>query len=192
LKDFLLNQLIANNKKSFVYDPDKDEVQQYFERVENRQIKRLTNKVFREPKQKKLFLKVFAKMRKKMRRGNQFDVALELKKHFVQAQKDNLFNDLYLFSNNQTQNPITGLLVAKSDHELLEEHKRHKILVDELHQKRCIFLDKIGFNQNFINEVFSFDDVLQLYFQTATPAAIVQMKKRLSTKYKTKVKIKFF
>lgn len=161
--------------------PEQDNYIEYYYTDQNRLNKRLTRTVFREQSERKLFLKIFSRMREKLKRGNQFDVARELKKHFKQAENDGLFE--YLFVYGWNKNPHTGL--AEISDEVLKK-TAEKVEIQK--QKRYEFLLKIGFKfyphqQSFPNDIFS-REVFFRYFSIASPEAIVQMKKRLSKKTK--------
>lgn len=178
MKDYLLNQLIKEeNKKSLTSYLDNWE---YNDRIENRKNKRLTSKVFREPYQRKVFLKLFAKMRKKIRQGNQFDIATELKKNFLQAKADGLFESVYFYDYPFIRDSLTGAYVEKSLEQLQNEKDEFNKLEEIQSLKRNFFLNSIGLDPYYYYyEIFN-DRVFIDYFSVASAAAIVQMKKRLS------------
>ena len=110
-------------------------------------------------------------MRKILRHGNQFDVASEIIRYFTQAKKDGLFSYIYQYDWKITRE--TGLYEKDDDNkdEVTEQ-------IQQQHFKRCEFLLYIGLKPESVHEVFV-RNVFISYFQLATPAAIVQMKKRL-------------
>ena len=170
MEEYLINQLIQEpNKKSFT--PEIDFYDERFLSIESRNNKLATNKVFRNANERKIFLKIYSKMRKILRHGNQFDVASEIIRYFTQAKKDGLFS--YIYQNEWKINRETGLYEKDVDYkdEVTEQ-------IQQQHFKRCEFLHYFGLKPESIRQVFD-RDVFICYFLLATPAAIVQMKKRL-------------
>lgn len=181
MKDFLLNQLIQNGQsKSFT--PAFDAYLDRLWSIKKHKNKRLTSNVFREPYQSKLFLKIYFGMRKKLRHGNQYYVATELINYFTKAKKEGLFEYTYAFE--WTINPITHLYEKNPN--LVE----NETVVKQQLANRNEFLKNICLTSRSYHDIF-YDDVLMLYLTTSTPEAIVQMKKRLSRRFKSKKNINF-
>ena len=148
MKEYLINQLIQEpNKKSFT--PEIDFYDERFLSIESRNNKLATNKVFRTPYERTLFLKIYSKMRKILRHGNQFDVASKLKGYFIQAEKDGLFR--YINQSEWNINRETGLL--EKDDGIKVKKQIHDQLV-----KRRIFL----FNEVLVISIAShFSDIFR-------------------------------
>jgi hypothetical protein len=155
---FVLDQLLEKPKtysrpKQFFYERPRKKFYHYVDKL--------------------LFLRIFKEVRKKLKRGNQFDVALEIKRIFTDANKKGTFDYLsesefkYNFETNRKEYtpPTTEELELKN---LLQLKLRES------------FLKEIGLtikSLNYIYGSFSFSNLAE-YYAHATPAAIVQMKKR--------------
>lgn len=131
---------------------------------------------------KRLFLKVLKQVRKSLKRGNQYIVAIEVKRLFKIA-----FNVEYWL-----QDEMEYIKTDNLDIVTLETNKNNLLSVlklnfdDYYHYYKCgeAHYSSLGGRFYYTN-----DQVLEqalnrlaVYFINASPAAIVQMKKRLSTK----------
>lgn len=147
-----------------------------FSRAEKFEYERPRKKIYYHA-DKLLYLRIFKEVRKKLRKGNQFDVAMKIKSIFKEANKYGTFDYLskyefkYNFETMQNEQiPLTTEeLVLKKTNQL---------------KLRKIFLKEIGLTIKTMNYLYgysSFSD-LEAYYANATPEAIVQMKKRLLKK----------
>ena len=136
--------------------------------------KRSSKKIhYREDKL--LFLRIFKEIRKKLKSGNQFDVATQIKAIFKKANQEGIFEYISLYE----YNPVTERYEDFTLLNLELDKKLQKQL--ELRRK---FLKEIGLTEKSFKYLYgSFEfSALNDYFSYATPRAIIQMRKRLLQK----------
>jgi hypothetical protein len=159
ISNLILKQLITQPKPPAIID-------YYF--LENRSYKlNHTDRL--------LFLRIFKEVRKKVKRGSQFDVASKIKEIFLAAKNNGTFE--YLSETEYKYDFERELYDFKPySAESLELRKESQKLL------RDSFFKEIGLTEKSYNYLyggyFSFNE-LEGYYAHATPAAIVQMKKRL-------------
>jgi hypothetical protein len=122
-----------------------------------------------------LFLRIYKEVRKGLKVGNQFDVALEIIKIFQKAKLNNVFSYVEEYKSVQIY-----------DSELEQDVLKTIINPDFISHinNSKLFYKEIGISQKSINYFYKDSRIYHLaeYIEDSSPKAIVQMRKRLLSK----------
>ena len=174
-KQFIIDQLLKKpmNGNSLMLEAHVDNPT----REPNKKSRSISLKFSRN--QQLLFLRIFKEVRKKLRKGNQYDVANEMKIIFKNAHESGIYNYISERKYYWEYDAISQSEVFINER---DENYEEKIAIQN--NKIEIFYKKIGLSGSIVNYLYGgyfiglFDN-LNLYISNTSPLAIVQMKKRL-------------